>query len=521
MNVRFLASATGLSDVLRSSPAIALGIALIALGLLFNVEVAAAVSTWTVSTAYNHCFLVIPIVLYLIWDRREALRDAVANPFPLAALAALPLAFAWLVAERLGIMEGRQLVALTFAELLFFTMLGPRLWWRLAGPLLYLYFLVPFGAFLTPKLQDITTVFVTHGLRILHIPAYITGYTIEIPEGTFLIAEACAGLRFLIAAVAFGCLYALTMYRSPVRRAIFIGISIVVPIIANGFRALGIILLGHVLGSAQAAETDHVLYGWVFFSAVILILIVLGLRFREDTMTALPVRSPHQIRGSYFREHLRPSVFGAAGLIGLAAIGPAIASELDRGAAPDMLSQLPVLTPVGNCRLQAAPLTVGLDTPGRMIVQRFDCGQGPVVLSIEVFSPRSIASRFIGEQRRLTEVVGADDIRSIAISVPGSPPGAWRLVERQDPNRVAATSLWIDGRPAELGLVARARQAWHSIVGSRFSPVLVVVTPAYDKPDVSLAALEGGARSVADFLQSQPEIATLITRLSEPAQVKD
>ena len=177
-------------------------------------------------------------------------------------------------------------MAMTFAELLFFTMLGPRLWWRLAGPLLYLYFLVPFGAFLTPKLQDITTVFVTHGLRILHIPAYITGYTIEIPEGTFLIAEACAGLRFLIAAVAFGCLYALTMYRSPVRRAIFIGISIVVPIIANGFRALGIILLGHVLGSAQAAETDHVLYGWVFFSAVILILIVLGLRFREDTMTA-------------------------------------------------------------------------------------------------------------------------------------------------------------------------------------------------------------------------------------------
>ncbi len=197
MNVRFLASATGLSDVLRSSPAIALGIALIALGLLFNVEVAAAVSTWTVSTAYNHCFLVIPIVLYLIWDRREALRDAVANPFPLAALAALPLAFAWLVAERLGIMEGRQLVALTFAELLFFTMLGPRLWWRLAGPLLYLYFLVPFGAFLTPKLQDITTqIFVTHGLRITtaHSRLHHRDIRSRFRKARFLIAEACAGL---------------------------------------------------------------------------------------------------------------------------------------------------------------------------------------------------------------------------------------------------------------------------------------------------------------------------------------
>ena len=519
MNVRSLANAAGLSDVLRSSPGIALSVALIALGLLFNVEVIAAVSTWTVSTAYNHCFLVIPIVLYLIWDRRETLHGAVANPYPLAALAALPLALAWLVAERLGIMEGRQLVAMSFAQLLFFTLLGPRLWWRLAGPLLYLYFLVPFGAFLTPRLQDITTAFVDHGLRLLHIPAYIAGYTIEIPEGTFLIAEACAGLRFLIAAIAFGCLYALLMYRSPIRRAIFIGVSIVVPIIANGFRALGIISLGHILGSAQAAETDHVLYGWIFFSIVILILIVLGLPFREDTVAA--PRPLQQMRGRYFRDHLRPAVFGAAGLIGLAAIGPAVATEFDRSASPDMRSELPVLAPVGDCRLETAPLTLGLDAPGRMIVQRFDCGQVPVTLSIEVFSPRSVPSSMIGEQRRLTEVVGADDVRSSGVSVPGSPPGAWRLVERKDPYRVAVTSLWIDGRPAELGLAARARQAWHSIVGSRFSPVLVVATPAFDRRDVSLVDLERGARSIVDFLQSHPELATLIARLSGPAPVKD
>ena len=198
MNVRALAD-TGLVDAWRSGPAVAVGVGLIALGLLFHTEVVAAVSVWQDSTAYNHCFLVIPIVFYLIWDRRDTLRDVSASPYPLAVLAGVPLAIAWLLAERLGIMEGRQLVAMSFVELLFFVVLGPRLWWRLAGPLLYLYFLVPFGAFLTPKLQDFTTVFVAHGLPLLHIPAYITGYTIEIPEGTFLIAEACAGLRFLIA----------------------------------------------------------------------------------------------------------------------------------------------------------------------------------------------------------------------------------------------------------------------------------------------------------------------------------
>ena len=383
MNVRALA-AVGLTDVWRSGPAIAIGIGLLALGLVFHSEIVAAVIVWDSSTAYNHCFLVIPIVAYLLWDRRDVLRDAVADPMPLAALAGIPLAAAWLLAERLGIMEGRQLVAMTFVELLFFAVLGPRVWWLLAGPLLYLYFLVPFGAFLTPQLQDITTIFVRHGLPLLHIPAYIDGYTIEIPEGTFLIAEACAGLRFLIAAVAFGCLYSLIMYRTALKRTVFIVASIIVPIIANGIRALGIVALGHYLGSAEAAETDHVLYGWMFFSIVILILIALGLPFREDHHVPSAPRPVREPRGN----HLRPALLGSVILVLLAGIGPAIAARFDSAAMPDMVMDQPSLVPAAGCTATPAPLTAGLDAPGRMIVQRFACRDGVVTLSIEVFSPR-------------------------------------------------------------------------------------------------------------------------------------
>ena len=134
-------------------------------GSLFHEEVAAAVHTWNISTAYNHCFLIIPIALYLLWDRRADLVGIAPRPMPAVLLLGLPLALIWLVAERLGIMEGRQLAALSFVELLFLAVLGKRLWWAMAGPLLYLYFLVPFGEFLTPRLQDITTWFIRHGLR--------------------------------------------------------------------------------------------------------------------------------------------------------------------------------------------------------------------------------------------------------------------------------------------------------------------------------------------------------------------
>ncbi len=210
------------------------------------------------------------------------------QPWPAAALLGAPIAIGWIAAERLGIMEGRQLAAIAALEVLALAVLGRRLYRALAGPLLYLVFLVPFGAFLTPQLQQFTARFVAVGLTLLGVPSLVTNMTIEIPEGTFYVAEACAGLRFLIAAVAFGVFFALLNYRSPGRRTAFIAASCVVPVVANGFRALGIVLLGHLLGSAEAAETDHILYGWMFFSIVLLLLVAAGLPFREAMSSSPP-----------------------------------------------------------------------------------------------------------------------------------------------------------------------------------------------------------------------------------------
>src|SRR5206468_9186114 len=95
-------------------------------------------------------------------------------------------------------------------------------------------FLVPSGAFLVPSLQTIAVDIVIAGLHALNIPTFSDGYMIEIPEGPFEIAEACAGLRFLIASIVFGCFFAVVMYRSPLRRTLFILMSIFVPIFANG-----------------------------------------------------------------------------------------------------------------------------------------------------------------------------------------------------------------------------------------------------------------------------------------------
>ena len=173
-------------------------------------------------------------------------------------------------------LEAEQLLVVALFEVILLTILGWRLFRALLAPLLFLFFLVPFGAFLVPSLQRFTAAFATKGLSLVGIPVFADGLVIEIPEGTFEIVEACAGLRFLIASVVFGCFFATVVYRSKWRRLLFVFLSILVPILANGMRAFGLILVAHFQGSATAMEADHVIYGWAFFTLVTLLLMGIG-----------------------------------------------------------------------------------------------------------------------------------------------------------------------------------------------------------------------------------------------------
>ncbi len=482
-----------------AAPALALG--LLVLGLLFQDEIAAAVQTWMGNAAYNHCFLVIPIVGYLLWDRRAVLRGAVPRPFPAAALAALPVGAVWLFADRLGIVEGRQLMAMCMVQLLFLGVLGWPIYRALLGPLLYLFFLVPFGDFITPQLQVFTTRFVVYGLNLLGIPNFADAFTIEIPEGTFEVAQACAGLRFLIAAIAFGCLYSLLIYRSPRRRGVFILISIIVPVIANGFRALGIVTLGHLLGSAQAAATDHVLYGWLFFSIVLLILVALGLPFREDNLAYFPVRDP----GPGPARH--SSLLSAAALVGVAMLGPLAALGLDRASAAALPTAFTPL-PSGTCTQTQFTEQPDPRVAGRLQVQHLSCEGRGVVVRVELFSPRAQPREILKEERRLRDFTSEVGVIS-PLRLNGL---TWRLISSEDPERTVATLIWIDNGSSAGGLRMRLRQAWANLSGGNTAPIVMAVTPDPD-PGVTQRA----RANILAYLRAQPELAATLARLSAAA----
>jgi exosortase A len=301
-----------------------IGIAALVFGIAFQREIAGAVQVWIESTAYNHCFLIIPLVGFLLWERRAVIASVSPSP-TLWPLLAMPfLSGLWLIAAILDIQEARQILLVAMFEVVVLVALGPRVFWLLLAPLLFLFFLVPSGAFLVPTLQKITAQISVAGLELLHIPVFSDGFMIEIPEGTFEVAEACAGLRFLIASIVFGCFFAVVMYQGVIRRALFITLSLVVPIAANGMRALGIIVLAHLEGSAAAVEADHVLYGWFFFTLVIIILIVIGMTFAQKIDRRIPMRSSRWSKPAPWRF---ATAIPAALLLALA--GPAYAARLN------------------------------------------------------------------------------------------------------------------------------------------------------------------------------------------------
>ena len=156
------------------------------------------------------------------------------------------------------------------------------------GAAAFLFFLVPFGAFLVPMLQTFTAAFTVHGLQLLGIPVFADGYIIQIPAGKFEVAEACAGLRFLIASIVFGCFFATIVYRSIVAsRDLYRAVDRPAD---RGERVPcpGSCSARSSHGERRLGDGRPILYGWLFFTIVTLVLIAIGISFREGTMPPDP-----------------------------------------------------------------------------------------------------------------------------------------------------------------------------------------------------------------------------------------
>jgi exosortase A len=257
--------------------------------LLYRETALAMVGIWARSDTFAHGFLVPPIVGWLIWRQRHVLADQVPRPVfwllaPIAAVAAM-----WLLGDLVGVNSVTQFALVTLLVLVSVALLGPQISRSMLFPLGFLFFAVPIGEFMLPQLMTWTADFTVTALRASGIPVYRDGLQFVIPSGNWSVVEACSGVRYLIASLTVGTLFAYLNYRSMRKRVVFVGVSILVPIVANWLRAYLIVLLGHLSDNRLAAGVDHLIYGWVFFGVVMVIMFVIGARWADAEPPAAAV----------------------------------------------------------------------------------------------------------------------------------------------------------------------------------------------------------------------------------------
>lgn len=260
--------------------------------LLFSATGLAMVGIWERSETFAHAFVVPPISLWLIWRQRQRLALLTPHADPRFLLPMAAVALLWLLGEMAAVNAASQFALTGMLVLLVPTIFGWPVARCIAFPLGFLFFAVPFGEFAMPQLMVWTAHFTVIALRISGIPVYQEGLQFIIPSGNWSVVEACSGIRYLMASVMVGTLFAYLNYRSIMRRWIFVGFSIVLPLAANWLRAYIIVMLGHFSGNRLAAGADHLVYGWVLFGIIMLVMFMVGARWAEPDAPLPPPDAP-------------------------------------------------------------------------------------------------------------------------------------------------------------------------------------------------------------------------------------
>lgn len=263
-------------------PAFAFLIALAAWLALVYASLWSAVEIWIGNEIYNHCLIVIPASIYLIYEKRLTLNWSAAHMSWLAVVAFLGQLMLFVLGAAADIQLFQHIAIFSMLPTLVWIFIGNKLAWNLKFPLAFILFAVPVGEELIPILQEITADMSVYMLEMTGIPLFRSGLFIEIPQGKFLVAEACSGVSFLIASIVLGNLYAYMNLVSWQRRLFFVGLSIVFPILANSVRVYGIIYVGYSTDMEHAVGADHLIYGWFFFAFVLVCLFLLGEVIRHN-----------------------------------------------------------------------------------------------------------------------------------------------------------------------------------------------------------------------------------------------
>ena len=267
--------------------------------LCYWTVIAKLVHDWAHDDNYSHGFLIVPLALYFVWERRARLAAVRLRPnwFGLVVVVA---SLGMLIAGTLGaeLFVSRVSIVFLIAGTVLFAA-GVDALRILAFPIAFLFLMVPPPAIIFNQiafpLQLLASRFGEATLQALSIPVLREGNLITLANTTLEVAEACSGIRSLISLLTLGIVYGYFADPRLSIRTIIALSAVPIAIVANGLRVAGTGVAAHYYGAEAAEGFFHTFSGWVVFIVAFVLMYLVAtiiIKVAPSRVDATPTSTP-------------------------------------------------------------------------------------------------------------------------------------------------------------------------------------------------------------------------------------
>jgi exosortase len=234
---------------------------------------------WSIDDNYSHGFLVIPVALYLAWERRHRFAAAPKQPTAfglIVALCGMGMLLAGVLGAEVFTTEVSMLATIAGSVLFLYGWSHLRV---MLFPIAFLILMIPLPAIIfnqiTFPLQLLASRFGENALVVAGIPVLREGNVIHLSNTSLAVAEACSGIRSLISLLTLGILYGYFMDPRAWVRWVIAMATVPVAIVTNGIRVAGTGVGAHYFGPSVAEGFFHEFSGWLIFISAFVMLVAL------------------------------------------------------------------------------------------------------------------------------------------------------------------------------------------------------------------------------------------------------
>ena len=217
------------------------------------------IKTWAGSEDYSHGFFILPISLYLVWQKKDALSKlpVEGSVWGLFVISAALLLYIFSIFAEIKTLSSFSMVPLISGIIIY--LWGFQMFRALLFPVAFLVFMIPVPSqiysYLTVPLQLFVSKISVWIASMFGVPVFCEGNVIHLPDRTLQVVRACSGMRSIVSLLAISAVLGHFTLKSNMLRTILFSSSIIAAIIVNIMRVVFMLLAFYYAGIDLTAGT--------------------------------------------------------------------------------------------------------------------------------------------------------------------------------------------------------------------------------------------------------------------------